>query len=57
MRRDTLPVTDETLGDFDALFGQLDQDSDSVVVHGGYAELMARIASADYRRRCGEERR
>ncbi len=48
--------TEDTLGDFDALFGQLDQASDAVVVNGGYAELMARIASADYRRRCAERR-
>ncbi len=48
--------TEDTLGDFDALFGQLDKASDAVVVNGGYAELMARIASADYRRRCVDRR-
>ena len=44
--------TEDAVGDFDALLSQLDEASDAVVVNGGYAELMARIASADYRRRC-----
>lgn len=46
------PEPQDVLGDFDALICELNTPSDAVVVSGGYAELMARIASADYRRRC-----
>lgn len=46
----------DLLGDFDALLGQLDSPCDKVVVNGGCAALMARIGSADYRRRVAAER-
>lgn len=47
---------EDRLGDFDALLRELDAPCDNVVVNGGYANLMARLASPDYRRRCGHER-
>lgn len=46
----------DLMGDFDALLAQLDKPTDIVVVDGGYASLMARINSADYRRRCAGEK-
>ena len=42
---------DDKIGDFDDLLKQLDTPADKVVVDGGYASLLARIASEDYRRR------
>ncbi len=46
---------DDRIGDFTALLRQLDEPSNAVVVNGGYAALMARIASSDYRRRCDRQ--
>ena len=47
---------DDRLGDFDALLKQLDCPSDPLTVNGGYANLMARIASPEFRRRCGVDK-
>ncbi len=47
---------DDIVGDFDDLLRQLETPSDTVIVNGGYAALMARLASAEYRRRCGCEK-
>jgi len=39
-------------GDFIALLRQLDAPND-ITIANGYATLMARMASPEYRRRCG----
>ena len=41
------------VGDFAALFTQLDGATATHVVDSGYATLFSRLNSADYRRRCG----
>jgi len=43
----------DAFGDLDALLAQFDAPGQAVNVAHGYAELMARVASPDYRRRCG----
>lgn len=47
---------DDRIGDLAALLSQLDSPNDAVMVNGGYAELMARIASSDFRHRCGADK-
>ena len=41
------------VGDFGALLLQLEKLSDNISVVGGYATLMAKVNSAEYRKRCG----
>ncbi len=44
---------DRLTGDFADLFRQLEQPSDPRTVIGGYATLMTRVASPEFRRRSG----
>lgn len=41
------------VGDFDALLLQLEKLSENISVVGGYATLLAKVNSAEYRKRCG----
>ena len=41
---------DDRIGDFDALLRQLEVPCERIVMNAGYSALMARMASADYRR-------
>ncbi len=47
---------EDRLGDFDALLKQLEGACDPLTINGGYANLMARIASPEFRRRCGADK-
>lgn len=42
---------ERALGDFAALFQQIDAPCDGVAIEGGYAALLSRLSSDDYRRR------
>lgn len=50
---DNKPAIDDAFGDLAALLATFDAPGVSVDVGSGYAELMARVASPEYRRRCG----
>ncbi|WP_185965141.1 hypothetical protein [Glacieibacterium frigidum] len=47
------PDPSDAFGDLDALLAQFDAPGATVDIAHGYAELMARVASPEYRRRCG----
>lgn len=49
----TIPYPGDSCGDFDALLALLDTPTVGVDVADGYAVLMARVNSPEYRRRCG----
>lgn len=49
----TPPNPGDPCGEFDALLALLDTPAAAVDIASGYAVLMARVNSPEYRRRCG----